>query len=61
MIVETADDRGTVFVCPESGCGRRLLFDSVGALSILHGGNPEATHLGASGPFSLTLGLSQDG
>jgi len=56
LTVEVADRRGTLFVCDQ--CGRRIVIDGHGEITVLDRGDFFATHSGSSGGVGLTISVA---
>lgn len=55
MICVDSDGTESIFECTVAGCGRRLVFDHVGArLKVLHPGSSSALHQGSTGLVAVT-------
>jgi hypothetical protein len=48
MTIEDDDGRDITFVCPEVGCGRRVVFRRSGGMAVLDRGDFFALHSGGS-------------
>jgi hypothetical protein len=59
MLVEARNDAETLFVCPEPGCGRRLVLKRGGGLVIIDRGDLDAQHVGGVGPISVDAAVTQ--
>jgi hypothetical protein len=57
--VEADDGQEILFVCPESGCRRRLVLKRSGEMVVIDRGDFFARHVGATGPISMNAGVSQ--
>lgn len=56
--VEADDGREILFVCPESGCHRRLVLKRSGEMVVIDRGDFFARHVGGIGPMSMTASVS---
>lgn len=55
MVCVDGDGAQSVFECTVADCGRRLIFDHIGArLKVLHPGSGTALHQGSTGLASVT-------
>jgi hypothetical protein len=59
MLVEARNDAEILFVCPEDGCGRRLVLKSGGGLVIIDQGDFYARHVGGLGTISVDADVTQ--
>lgn len=57
--VEADDGREILFVCPESGCQRRLVLKRSGEMIVIDRGDFFVRHVGGIGPMSLSSSLSE--
>ncbi len=56
LLVDTDDGTSVVFVCPEDGCGRRVVIDRKrGNYTVIDRGDFFATHSGSVGPITVRL------
>jgi hypothetical protein len=55
MMCVDSDGTDSIFECTVAGCGRRLIFDHVGArLKVLRPGSSSALHHGSTGLVGVT-------
>jgi hypothetical protein len=57
MLIETQNDSEILFVCPEDGCGRRLVLKRSGGLTVIDQGDFFALHSGGTEGLELQPSL----
>jgi hypothetical protein len=60
MTLESDNGEEYLFVCPEEGCGRRLVLQRSGGLVVLDRGDFFALHSGGTGGLSISTGIPPD-
>ncbi len=53
MTIEDDDGRDVTFVCPEDGCGRRVVFRRSGGMVVVNRGDFFALHSGGTEALSI--------
>lgn len=59
MHAEADNGAEILFVCPESGCGRRFVLQRGAGLVVIDRGDVGARHVGGIGPISVGGHVSQ--
>lgn len=57
MLIEAQNDAEVMFVCPEDGCGRRLVLKRSGGLTVIDQGDFFALHSGGTEGMELQTSL----
>jgi hypothetical protein len=57
MLIEAQNDAEILFVCPEDGCGRRLVLKRSGGLTVIDQGDFFALHSGGTEGLELQTSL----
>jgi len=58
MLVEARNDAEVLFACPEDGCGRRLVLNRSGRLTVLDQGDFFALHSGGTEGLDLAVDVA---
>jgi hypothetical protein len=59
MILEADNGDDVLFVCPDPGCGRRLVIKRSGGLVVLDPGDFFATHSGGTPGLDISAGIGR--
>ncbi len=57
--VEADNGQEILFVCPESGCQRRLVLKRSGEMVVIDRGDFYARHVGGTGPISMSAAIPE--
>jgi len=58
MFIEAENDAEILFVCPEQGCGRRLVLKRSGGVTVLDQGDFFALHSGGTEGLELSTEIA---